>query len=91
MWPFEEKRGLSAWGTEWRVPGGICWCWAIANTCSSRRGTNRHSHGRTLLAEQLPTPILPGSSQPVISVDHGGRDAYRKGRAVELKQPGFYT
>lgn len=54
--------------------------------CSSCRDTNRLSHGRTLPAEQSPTPILPGNCQPVISNGHSGPDARRKGKAAEHMQ-----
>lgn len=103
--PSKEKRGLSAWGTERRGGGGSCWCWRnwcsflfpsmprVLRTqvpcCSSCRGTNRLSHGRTLPAEQSPTPILPGNCQPVISNGHGGPDAYRIGRVNTRSSPGF--
>lgn len=59
--------------------------------CSSCRDTNRLSYGRTLPAEQSPTPILPGNCQPVISQGHSGPDASRIGRAVEHKQPGQFV
>lgn len=45
--------------------------------CSTCRDTYRLSHGRTLPAEQSPTPILLANCQPVISNGHSGPDAHR--------------